>query len=410
MLKLTQVVAAMLLVACGVYADPAEVKEADANGCMYAPIAGETKVLAMYPITAGGIIVDDQPTGWSELAPGGAIVNGDTLNSFTDVPYLLASNAEYEVPATGSLQLSTTMSFVSSLAPISGPVSSPLGPNQDPYYGMGFFGAVNLAEGWTLGFAVTNQKIYALYSHIGTGQTILNNYIPFSYFVPLTSRTTAAIDSLGLVIDAANKLISYRTNGFEFLRITKPGYRIDQKFQTGAYAGSSLTIEVPSIVQVAIAVTRPTDPGIPHTVCQRTNFNACLETIENSTKALCQYAPIQDPASFLFELSATFGDIAVLEQSTILSCYHSGCPYNCGCSSSSSDCRRPPPSSCCEPCCIPVCGCSSSSSCTPPPPPPSSSTSECDICIPASSSSRSCEPVCNMDYERLARRGFIFPA
>ena len=435
----------------------------------YAPGALESFVVDNYPLGTSGIVEGAAAGQWSALPSADlGTVTGYTISGSTDAPMVLASNTIYQLPLYGDWQLQTAMSFAASNP--TGIISSPLGYAQDPFYGQGFFGGVDLAEGWNLGFALTNSRIYAVYARLPTSQTLMNNYFSFVYYVPLAQRAASIINTLGLVVNKKEGRVSWRADGFELLRITRPGQAIADKFRVGDFGGAIADIGLPAALQVAIGVMRAQANGVPHPACQNALFQACAENIDCASRTLCQYANVQTTPAYSLDYSATFNYVSVIEQVPVLTCYDQAkCPEissSCSCASARPCCSSSSdwPSSCssstepvCPPCPIYSCcsssssssSCSSSSSYCPPQPCRSSSSSsssclprgpepincssssnncECKsesssshsgfICVPrqssssSSSSSKGCEESsgeCRERREILRARGFIFP-
>ncbi len=413
-----------------------KIAEAQEGIALYQPIRSESWIVDNLRLDQTGIIIGAGQDQWTALLAGGTIT-GNQIKANTDNPSLLVTNKQYTLYPYGDWQLMTGMSFSSILQ--SGAPTSIYGPNQDPFYGMGFFGGLNLLDGWVLGFALTNNKIYAVYSRTDIAQDSINNYYAFSFYVPISNRVAGDVDTLALVINKKENKVSYRANGFEYLLITRPGLPIAEKFLVGSYGGSQQVVGLPSSLQVSIALTIPSEPGIPHTACQQTVFQACTENIDCAYRTLCQYAPLQDMSSFSYNMTGVWSFISVIEQNPVLSCYCGrkgpGCEVcevtqsysssSCSSSSSSSECCKPPrpcPSSSSS---SSSCGCSSSSSSSSSCGCESSSSSvhncqpNCDplpapICIPASStSSYECSSEssseCGLNRSELRALGFIFP-
>jgi len=428
------------LLLAGIIAEQAAVEEAKAaeGWATYAPLRTESFVIDNFQLGQTGIVLGGAAGQWSVLTGGGNLW-GNHVSALTGTPFVLLSNQGYTLPGYGDWQLMGGVNFASQY--LSGTINSAYGPNQDPFYGQGYFGGVELTSGWNLGFALTNQKVYAIYSYLPVTQSILNNYYSFTYYVPIAQRNAIDVDTLSLVINKKESKISYRANGFELLLITQPGLPIADKFKIGDYGGLTANVTLPTSLQIAIGVMEPQEPASPHPVCQQTLFQACAESINCAYKTLCQYASVQNPVTYpySFNLTATYAFISVVEQSPVLTCYdHAKCPQyesSCSCASSHGCCAPEtiwPSTSSCDPChccysssssssCCNPCGCSSSSSSSCGCPPssssscgcPSSSSSDCG-CSSSSSSGCGCpssssSSACGCSSNSTACDGFIPP-
>lgn len=373
--------------------------------------AGEAEGWATYePAVLEAFAVDNYQTAlngislsqWTAL-PGAntGTVIGNVISGNTAAPMVLGSNAVYPLPLYGTWQLQAAMSFAASNP--TGTITSPFGYAQDPFYGQGFFGGVDLTDGWNLGFALTNTKIYAVYARLPTSQTIINNYFSFVYYVPIAQRSSSIVNTLGLVINKQQNTVSWRADGFELLRITRPGQAIADKFRVGDFGGAVADVGLPSSLQIAIGVMRAQANGVPHSACQNAIFQACAENIDCAFRTLCQYANIQTAPPYGLDYTAAFNYISVIEQVPVLTCYDQAkCPQvssSCSCDTARPCCTSSSdwPSSCsstnsticqpCPPCPIYPCCSSSSSSCS-----SSSSSSSCSSSSSSSSSSTFCPP------------------
>lgn len=170
-----------------------------------------------------------------------------------------------------------------------GSITSPLGLDQDPYYGYGLLGFSDLS-GWSFQFWITNTKVYAYYARAPLTQTIGNFYTSFAYLVPVADREVDSYDEYQVSLSKDSRSVSYRMNGFELLKIDKVGTRIDDKFLIADYGGYFDNEAFPEEVYAVTNTSRDITIGpVPHAACQRTLYYHCLDNIRNAKRTECQY-------------------------------------------------------------------------------------------------------------------------
>lgn len=238
------------------------------------------------------------------------------------LPAMYKSNQLFEVPkGCGELlQVSTQASFHDEV--VIGQVSSPLGFDQDPYYGYGAIG-FNDYSGFAFEIWFTNTKVYALYSRLSTTQSATNYYASFTYLVPIGDKTPGSADVYEVVLEGARRSVSYRMNEFEMLRIEQVGKGLDDKFMIADYGGYWELDGFPDIVYAiagtgaAISMT-----GAPHPACQRTLYNACIDSPKNAKNSHCQYAPrpLENTFDYIMNITGIFDEIYVTAGTKIETC------------------------------------------------------------------------------------------
>lgn len=291
----------------------------------------------------------------------------DTANLFaadTAAPRLIISNAVYPVPPAGVLQAAASVRFQDSLA--SGAVSSPLGINEDPFYGAAWFGLIDQAGGWHFSTVLTNTKAYAFYARTGTPASITDGRALFAFLVPIANWVPGgpAVD-YAVALNADRYAASWRVAGEERLLISPTGRPIDPRFQVQAGGGLNQTAAFPASVQLLLGVAPLSvfADGTPHTACQHAVFNECAQSPQAAYLTFCQYAPLPSPAAFVVAMAAEFRQWSLVHWDQLVDCRRTplcqrpdfGCPDAvCPCASSSSAPACPESSSSCPP--PPCCG------------------------------------------------------
>lgn len=271
------------------------------------------------------------PNGYCPL-PGydGASIVGNQVTAQTDAPGLFMSNAAYPVPGLGSeIEVSGSMAFQAEH--LAGPIFSPLGIDTDPLYGTGQLGFFDPASGWLFAHLMTNLRIYALYARLPNAQTPMNDYVAFSYLVPIAERSLYASNELSIVLNKAHYAVSWRIQGVERLFIERIGTPIDERFLLSEEGGSVRCLGFPDSVHTIFGFGMLPDAGNPYTACQSKDiFDQCNETIMEAEGVCCDYQPYQLPSTYSIGLMLTVEHFAVLQWRPSLDC-HNTCAMNVAC-------------------------------------------------------------------------------
>lgn len=172
--------------------------------------------------------------------------------------------------------------------------SSGLLVNSDPQYMFAFFG-IGSFDGWDFQLWVTDTKLYAYYARGPVAQTPLDHYVAFAYLIPLADLGASEFNDYAIVLDAASRAVSYRLNDYELLRIRHPGAaNVDSKFLISDLGGYNESEGFPAEVFLVLGLgsqNRLLFTGAPHTACQGTIFDDCLDKLGNAQRTECVYVP-----------------------------------------------------------------------------------------------------------------------
>lgn len=224
----------------------------------------------------------------------------------------ILGNRAYPLVEEDVLHISMNATFRNS---VSG-ATSPLGFDEDVYYGCGALVAVDFSTGFVFDHLVTNTKIYALYNRLPIYQSPDNDYLSFSYMIPIASRKPDEYNLLTMSFNKREGTVDYLVDGRRRLRLTKVGLPIDEKFKTIPSTGSVPTLLYPNAMAFGpgALIAQELFP-----VCQGTTFDQCLrkQTIFNARLTNCQYAPIQDPNTYTADYSLTMSNWSIYRTSCL---------------------------------------------------------------------------------------------
>lgn len=196
-------------------------------------------------------------------------------------------------------------------------------PNaEDPQYGFAQLG-FNGFDGFQFSFWITNLKVYALYARFPQGQTPLEYYLSAVYLIPIADRTPGQTDLYELWLDPFSRLVSWRMNNYQLLRIKPTGLaEIDSRFMVADYGGYFPYAGFPENGQVIIGYGGPDGSwytGNPHSACLGTLFNQCLDSLSNAKGSECIYDPLITPAP-IRAVTVTYTDLSVTMRRQIATC------------------------------------------------------------------------------------------
>lgn len=192
----------------------------------------------------------------------------------------------------------------------------------DPQYGYADFG-FNGFDGFMFSFWITNNKVWALYGRLPTTQTPLEYYSSAIYLIPIADRPPAQSDLYELWLDANSKMVSWRMNNYELLRIKPTGLaEIDSKFMAADFGGYFPYAGFPEngVVTMGLGIPNPQwYTGSPHTACMGTLFNDCLDKLSNAKSAQCVYEPLSPP-EFYPNMAVVYQDLTVITRTMVDTC------------------------------------------------------------------------------------------
>ncbi len=264
------------------------------------------------PLDMDTDITPEDPTdeglyAWYNGFIGGVVSTEGLISSYTDEPGMIISKDIWDVPNNGEIQASAIFGFISQID--TGTITSPLGINEDPFYGCGFFGVVDVEDGWQFAIILTNNKVYAWYAHVSTPVSVAANFKLFSFLVPIGNRMpTDAPRKFSIVLNADRYSASYRIEGEEKLIVLNLGKPLDPRFLVSCGLGFNEGPAFPRHLQLVIGNVPLVDlvPGTPNTACQRSLFNECNQSPYNAYLTFCQYALIQNPETYNIQMNSTY--------------------------------------------------------------------------------------------------------
>lgn len=193
---------------------------------------------------------------------------------------------------------------------------------EDPQLGYGQMTFSGL-DGFQFGFWLTPGKVYAYYARLPNGQTPLEYYTSAAFLIPIADRDEQQTDLYELYLNKYDKLVSWRINNFELFRIRKPGLaQVDSKFMVADYGGYFPIEGYPSQGIIVLGFDYPDGFGQPHTACQGTLFNQCLDSLADAKRTECTYGPIipAPPYPTGPELSVLYEKFAVISRKLMRTC------------------------------------------------------------------------------------------
>lgn len=278
-------------------------------------------------------------TQYSALPYGQASSTGQDgwFNSTTAAPYSIQSNEVYGMyGGCREFIVEAVLTFSSQL--VQGEVTSPMGFNQDPMYGAGFFGVVEDTGPWTFAFLLTNTRVYAMIRfQPTTPPSPTNNARIFTYLVPVACRKPKDINQYRLVLRPGQQTVWFQRDSKNLLHVCHPGRPPLSPAFLVAEGGSTPQNGFPLAVRVALGLmVQPR--GWPHGVCQHAIFNQETESVYTFAGCGCEYAPWQDPSEYLIGMKLRYFELQVLQTFCGQECPGACCV---GCDYDSNPCNIP---------------------------------------------------------------------
>lgn len=299
----------------------------------------EVDVLQDFNNLYAPLSIGDQILQYSALPYGQASNPGQDgwFNSTTAAPYSIVSNEVFGLyGGCHEFIVQAVLTFSSQL--LQGEVTSPLGFNQDPMYGAGFFGVVEEGGPWTFAFLLTNTRVYAMIRfQPTTPPTVTNNVRIFTYLVPVACRRPKDINQYRLILRPGLQTVWFQRDSKDLLRICHPGRPPLSPAFLVAEGGSTPQNGFPFAVRTSLGLmVQPR--GWPHGVCQKAIFNQETDNIYTFNGCGCEYAPWQDPTEYLIGLKLRYFELQVLQTFC-----GKECPGPCcaGCDYDSNPCNIP---------------------------------------------------------------------
>lgn len=220
----------------------------------------------------------------------------------------------------------------------------------DPQFGYAQLG-FNGFDGFMFNFWISGKKVYALYGRLPTTQTPLQYYSSAIYLIPIADTVSGLTNLYELWLDANSKMVSWRMNNYELLKVKPTGLaEIDSKFMIADFGGYFPYAGFPENGLVVIGAGVPNPDwytGNPHTACLGTLFNDCLDKLSNAKSAQCVYEPLSTSAGSLPRVSVQYEDLAVITRTLVDTCP----PWTC--ELRNMQCEEVNPLACVEP--EPIC-------------------------------------------------------
>ena len=192
----------------------------------------------------------------------------------------------------------------------------------DPQYGFAQLGFTGF-DGFQFAFWITNYKVFALYARFPQGQTPLEYYLSAAYLIPIADRTVGQTDLYELWLDPYSKLVSWRMNNYQLLRVKPTGVaEVDSRFMVADYGGYFPYAGFPENGLVTIGSGGPDRSwytGAPHPACLGTLFNQCLHSLSNAKATECLYDPLITPAP-LRTVAVTYTELSVTMRRQVQTC------------------------------------------------------------------------------------------
>lgn len=93
-----------------------------------------------------------------------------------------------------------------------------------------------------LSWYLTNDRVYIAYGRNPFGWTVEGEYAAFDFVIPVGMRKPCDWHNMKIVFHAPQKEISWRLDGHEVLRITKPGNLIDRQYMVEDLGGGQTPV------------------------------------------------------------------------------------------------------------------------------------------------------------------------
>lgn len=231
--------------------------------------------------------------------------NGTTFVGYNGVPAVIQTNFTLPTAPYGcTLYVTARLSF-RSLYPQN--ITSCAGRSTDPFYGVGFFGAIDWTNWIEFDFFLTNTRVYAVYTRWPNGipltlpPTIF--YDAWVFMVPIGTREVTGFQDYSLAFDKRSGSVSWLVDNQLLLIINRIGLRLDKKFQTNQYFydtnAPNVVLPYPKQLGFEIGVLVPDQTTLVQGACQGF-FDRCLgdQTPRNAYRTGCRYIAPQPVSTF----------------------------------------------------------------------------------------------------------------
>jgi hypothetical protein len=262
--------------------------------------------------------------------------NGTQFVGYNGVPTVIQSNFTLPTAPYGCTLFVTARLSFRSLYPLN--ITSCAGRSTDPFYGVGFFGAIDWSQWIEFDFFLTNTRVYAVYTRWPNGIPLVLPptvvYDAWVFMVPLGTRETTAFQDYTLAFDKRSGSVSWLVGNELVLTINKIGLPLDKKFQTNQYFydtnAPNVVLPYPSQLGYEIGVFVPDQTSIVQGACQGF-FDRCLgdQTPRNAYRTGCRYIAPQNPTTFNVTLIMDIERFSVsqaCDMPTPCPCYAPQCP------------------------------------------------------------------------------------
>lgn len=206
-------------------------------------------------ITAnGGVLTTGCKGGFLDSRVYNITTDGQVDNPYSDhYKYFIYSNQAVTVPKAGSLvfeYLASTRTFRTEQNPFPDVLQSHAA-GDDVRYASGVFqvfdpfvrGIFNpSADGLVFSFYLTNDRVYVGYER---QNRYLDESVPFgsepaafNFLIPVKVRRNCDLHDLKIVVNYANRFVSWRLDGREVFRVNKVGYLLSRTFMLSDFGGA----------------------------------------------------------------------------------------------------------------------------------------------------------------------------
>jgi len=185
------------------------------------------------------------------------------------IKYFLISVDPYVVPEIGLLSIE-----YKARAKVNGLHKTPfpqevLAEDNDVRLASGFAGMIDPMTGLSIGFLLTNDRIYIQYGRLPIARPLLGNYAAFVMIIPLAERCPEQYNNMRMVFDSQSKEIAFLIDGEELYRIQNVGYIQDRRLLVSD-AGGEKTLVWPQTLQLLFGSTTALDfyPAATNPACR----------------------------------------------------------------------------------------------------------------------------------------------
>jgi hypothetical protein len=147
-----------------------------------------------------------------------------------NIKFAMASDTLADVPKNADLVLEYEAS-VEVFNTDQSPYPKEITEVNDFRLGFGFFLGYDPMSGLVNAWFLTNDRVYAVYCRLANYFDLPNStWAKFTFVIPVGMRKPCDKHNLKTIYHGDKKQVSYRLEGKEVLRITKPGYYIDRDY------------------------------------------------------------------------------------------------------------------------------------------------------------------------------------